>query len=136
MTAAIRRLPDWRPRLSAYLERVRRRPFAYGTHDCTLFAAGAVEAMTGVDLAVDFRGRYRSLKEGLKLARGSHLDILRRSFAPVDPAFASVGDIALIGEVGYPALGLFEGQHIFVLRDPEGLGLIPRAAATQAWQVA
>lgn len=128
------RLPDWRPRLVAYLAEVRTRPFAYGTHDCALFAAGAVEAMTGHDLAAEFRGRYASLKEGLKLAKGSHLQILRQHFEPVPTAFAAVGDLALIGEVGFPALGIFEGEMILVLRE-DGLGLISRAAATQAWKV-
>lgn len=128
------RLPDWRPRLAAYLEEVRTRPFAYGGHDCALFAAGAVEAMTGTDLAADYRGRYGSLKEGLKLVKGGHLAILRDHLRPVAPAFAQVGDIALIGEVGFPALGLIQGETILVLRE-DGLGLMPRAAATGVWQV-
>lgn len=128
------RVPDWRPRLVAYLEEVRTRPFAYGTHDCALFAAGAVQAMTGHDLAAEFRGQYASLKEGLKLAKGSHLQILRQHFESIPTAFAAVGDLALIGEVGFPALGIFEGEMILVLRE-DGLGLISRAAATQAWKV-
>ena len=130
----IARRPDWRPRLVAYLEEVRARPFAYGSHDCALFAAGAVMAMTGADLAADYRGRYTGLKEGLKLAGTSHLRILRQHFEEVPTAFAGVGDLALIGEVGFPALGIFEGEHILVLRE-DGLGLMPRAAATQAWRV-
>lgn len=129
-----RRLPDWRPRLVAYLEGVRARPFAYGSHDCALFAAGAVEAMTGIDPAGDYRGRYDSLKAGLKLVRGTHLDVLRRDFEAIPPAFAGVGDLALIGEVGFPAFGIFEGQHILVLRE-DGLGLMSRAAATAAYRV-
>jgi hypothetical protein len=130
----IARRPDWRPRLVAYLEGVRAQPFAFGQHDCALFAAGAVEAMTGVDLAEGYRGRYDSLKAGLKLVRGGHLALLRQSFDPIPPAFAGVGDLALIGEVGFPAFGIFEGQHVLVLRE-EGLGLMPRAAATQAYRV-
>jgi hypothetical protein len=73
-------------------------------------------------------------QEGLKLARGSHLRILKQRFAPVAPALAQVGDIALIGEVGFPALGIFEGGHVMVLRE-DGLGLMPRQAATQAYRV-
>ena len=130
----IARLPDWRPRLVAYLEEVRTRPFAYGAHDCALFAADAVRAMTGTDLAAEFRGRYATLKEGLKLAGTSHMQILRQHFEQGPTAFAQVGDIAVIGEVGFPALGLFEGEHILVLRE-DGLGRMARAAATQAWQV-
>ena len=32
--------------------------FVWGTLDCSLFAADAIKAMTGVDIAADFRGKY------------------------------------------------------------------------------
>jgi hypothetical protein len=35
-------------------------PFAWGGNDCALFAADAIEAITGIDIAADFRGRYRT----------------------------------------------------------------------------
>lgn len=131
----VARLPDWRPRLVAYLEEVRARPFAYGSHDCALFVAGAVEAMTGTDFAGNYRHQYDSLKSGLKLlSKGDHVAFLARLFEEIAPAFAQVGDIAVIGEIGTPALGVFEGEFILVLRD-EGIGRMPRAAATQAYRV-
>jgi len=173
----LHRLPDWRPRLVSFVNSVRARPFAYGTHDCALFAAGAVEAMTGVDLAKDWRGAYSSLKEGLHVLRNlpwsdvfipqsdyvrSHYDdsfdvddwvfdgtdteqqeadlktgpvaLVAHHFEKIPPAFAQIGDIAVIGEVGIPALGVFEGEMILVLRE-EGLGLMPRAAAACAYRV-
>lgn len=133
------RLPDWRPRLSAYLIEVASKPFAYGSHDCALFVAGAVQAMTGHDPAAAFKGQYSDLKSGLKHLRKaglqSHIDLADASFDPVPLAFAGVGDIAVIdvpGEV--PALGIFEGQHIAVPRET-GLGFVPREAATIAYRV-
>lgn len=129
------RRPDWRPRLVAYVEEVRALPFAYGTHDCALFVAGAVEVMTGFDAATGFRDRYDSLNGGLKLlTKGDHVALLGRLLEEVPVAFAQVGDIAVIGQVGIRALGLFEGEMILVLRD-EGLGHMPRSAATQAFRV-
>jgi hypothetical protein len=41
------RLPDWPARLDAYLRSRRDMPFAWGSNDCGMFAAGAVEAITG-----------------------------------------------------------------------------------------
>lgn len=129
------RRPDWRPRLVAYLEEVRARPFSYGTHDCALFVAGAVEAMTGFDAAAGFRDQYDSLKGGLKLlTKGDHVALVGRLLEEAPVAFAQVGDIAVIGEIGVPALGLFEGETILVLRD-EGLAHMPRAAATRSFRV-
>lgn len=39
------------------LERVHQ-PFEWGKNDCALFAADAVLAMTGTDIAAEFRGKY------------------------------------------------------------------------------
>jgi hypothetical protein len=64
------RLPDWETRLAAFLEPLRLRAFAWGKHDCCIFTAGAVEAMTGVDAMAEFRGRY-STQIGAKRARRS-----------------------------------------------------------------
>lgn len=42
----------------AFLSSRRDTPFAWGTNDCALFAADAIEAITGTDIASDFRGKY------------------------------------------------------------------------------
>jgi len=34
--------------------------FSWGSNDCALFAADAIQAQTGVDIAEKFRGRYRT----------------------------------------------------------------------------
>lgn len=142
------RLTDWRSRLTRYFTEVARRPLAYGQHDCALFAAGAVEAMTGVDLAAEFRGRYTTVVEGLDLlaAKGAadglegeidHVSVLPLLFQPVVAAFAQVGDIAVVPVPGsnLPALGILEGQHIAVLR-PDGMGFVPRENALATFRVA
>jgi hypothetical protein len=46
-TQPLRRLPDWPERLAGYLSAMRPHRFAWGTHDCVRFAAGAVHAVTG-----------------------------------------------------------------------------------------
>jgi hypothetical protein len=33
-------------------------PFVWGSQDCALFAADGIQAMIGVDIAADFRGKY------------------------------------------------------------------------------
>ncbi|MGF7180380.1 DUF6950 family protein [Tunturiibacter psychrotolerans] len=35
-------------------------PFKWGSNDCCLYAANAILACTGVDIASDFRGIYKS----------------------------------------------------------------------------
>jgi len=41
-----------------FLVNARSLPFAWGSHDCALFSANGIEAMTGVDIASEFRGIY------------------------------------------------------------------------------
>ena len=52
----VTRLEDWQSNLTDYLLRAERVPFRYGHQDCGLFVAGAIRAMTGVDVASTLRG--------------------------------------------------------------------------------
>lgn len=53
------RKPHWATRdFHAFLSRRCEIPFAWGTNDCALFAADAIEAITGTDIAAAFRGKY------------------------------------------------------------------------------
>src|SRR5690606_22731839 len=63
------RFTNWRTALNDYVHSVMSKPFIWGTHDCALWAAGAVLAMTGYDPAEKYRGRYKTLIGGLRLLR-------------------------------------------------------------------
>ena len=55
-------------------------------------------------------------------------------FAEVHPAFAQAGDLAVVpGEDGI-ALGIVQGENIYVLL-PTGFGLVNRLCATRAFVV-
>lgn len=58
------RFPDWPERWNAFVEERRNRPFQWGANDCGLFAADAVLAVTGTDIAKDWRG-YRTERGAL-----------------------------------------------------------------------
>lgn len=132
------RLPDWRPRLTAYLAETSHLGFRYGSNDCALFAAGAVRAMTGHDPAAAWRGTYTTLEGGFKRLRKAgfrdHFALVEELFAEGEPAFAQVGDIARVDGPEGPALGIFTGETIACLT-PRGLGHLPREAALRAWEV-
>lgn len=132
------RLPNWRGLLVAWVAGAATRPFAEGSHDCALFAAGAIAAMTGADPAAGYRGRYRSTRGGLRVLRraglADHLALADRHFARIAPAFARAGDLAAVAEAGGPCLGIVQGERIYVLR-PEGLATVPLTTAVTAWRV-
>ncbi|MDQ7775251.1 MAG: hypothetical protein Q4615_04710 [Paracoccus aminovorans] len=142
MTQTLTRLPDWRARFAAEMDRQRRDPFAWGTQDCALgLAAGAVEAITGADLRVGWRSKYKTPAGALKAIKAKGFDSLPDLIASllpeVPPAFADVGDIGVIeesdGALGH-ALCVVDASGLIVLTDA-GHGRRPRADMIRAFKV-
>ena len=137
----IQRLPDWLARLHDFIDSVKAAPFSWEA-DCALgFAAGAVQAQTGVDLAANLRGRHKTARGAMRTLRSMGVETLADAVALhlprlEHPSQAQIGDIALIptdGPFGY-ALGVFNGETI-VAPGVNGMGVLPRTAATQAFKV-
>jgi hypothetical protein len=132
------RLSDWRPRLHLWLQKVDGTPFSFGRHDCCLFGAGAVEAQTGVDLAADWRGRYTTMRGGLRVLRrvgyADHIDLISRHLTEAPRLMAAEGDIAILPEG--MAVGVVQGAAIYVLHPSGRLGLTSLSAATRIFRVA
>lgn len=141
MTQILIRLADWRARLAAEMDRQRRAPFSWGSQDCAMgLAAGAIEAITGQDLAASWRGRYSSpsgARRALQKAGFSAVSDLVGSLLPeIPPAFADVGDIGLINADGplKQALCVVDASGLIVLT-PEGHGRRPREDMIRAFKV-
>lgn len=133
------RRPDWRAQLGQYLAEVARRTFRPGAHDCALFAAGAVEAMTGFDAAAEWRGTYRTLAAGRRALQAAgfedHLALVATFCPEVSPAMASVGDlVAVPADDGEVALGVVQGAAIYCLT-PGGMALVSRLHVQKAFKV-
>tara|TARA_B000000460_G_scaffold249681_1_gene232616 strand:- start:5686 stop:6105 length:420 start_codon:yes stop_codon:yes gene_type:complete len=98
----MKRLENWRARLSDEMDRQRLTPFAWGGHDCGLgFAGGIVLALTGEDVAEPYRGRYTTMIGAARLLKSEGCDtvgdMLAKHFREIDPAQASVGDLGIVG---------------------------------------
>jgi len=100
------RLPGWEQRAAGYFRQVLEKPYAWGVHDCALFTAGAIEAMTGEDLGAPFRGAYHdqaSAEAVLRsLACNSVLDLPAHfGLQPVEPSHVRRGDVVAVeGRLG------------------------------------
>lgn len=134
------RRPDWHARLSAYLTKAGQQPFAEGSHDCALFVGGAVEAMTGTDPMAELRGRYQTTAEGLALLRSmGYADHLAWFSAQLDQmpkgARPAPGDVACIPGHDGPALGIVQGEAVYVLQPERGLGFAALSQVRRAWRV-
>lgn len=132
------RLPDWKTHLIAYLADAAHKAYRPGVHDCALFSAGAVLAMTGVDLAAGWRGRYTTLTRGLRVLRRAgyvdHIDLAARHFEKLHPAFAHLGDLAVIPSSEGPILGVMQGEGVYCLGLKQ-LRIEPRERAVRAFKV-
>ena len=130
---------DWRSRLSDYIDSVRFAPFEPGTMDCALFAAGAVLAMTGEDIARTWRGYDTLAKGAAKLRKAgfaTHVDALADVLEEIHPSQAALGDI-LAFEIDGPlklALGVCNGERAFAIRPEGGLGTLESLSAKRAFR--
>ena len=137
----MKRHPDWRRRLELYLRDISARAYRPGQHDCALFVAGAIHAMTGTDPARGWRG-YGSLKTGQARLRekgfADHVALVASLLPEITPILARAGDIAVVNSHerdGIPdALGVVQGAGIYVLRRT-GIGMVPLADATKAFRL-
>lgn len=135
MTGSSRR----RAALAAFLRKVARTPYEPGRNDCALFAAGAVDAMTWVDYAAPYRGRYTTLAGGIRILRrdgyADHIDLAAAHLREIEPALAKAGDIAVVpGDENLQALGVVQGEVVYVLT-PTGVGLVSRMEIQRAFEV-
>lgn len=132
---------DWKSRLTRYLLASRQRPFAYGTFDCALWVAGAIEAETGVDLGSSYRGRYTTYRGGLRVMRRDghrdHLAYFAAHLPEAPMAMAAAGDVVALGTDEGIALGIVQGAsgHAYVLPEGGGHGMLPLGLAERLLKV-
>lgn len=138
------RRPDWPERLASAIAAARHRPFRWGEHDCCLFTADCIAAVTGTDVAADWRGRYADHAGAWRLlsARGFRTlrdladDVARAHDWPtIAPLLAGRGDVALLcWPIGPPYLGVCAGERFAAVAD-EGLIWLDRGYAVAAWRI-
>lgn len=128
-------------------------PFAWGTNDCCIFPADAIQAMTGTDIAADFRGKYTDEASAFALIRtvtgGSTvadaaaycakkfgLEELADKTGRPTPLFAQRGDLVVLENAGGLIAGIvaLNGKQVISVAQ-SGLVRLPITAVTRAWRV-
>lgn len=134
------RKKGWEADLTAYIGSNARESFKPGKLDCGLFTMGAIEAMTGLDISGPFRGKYRTISAAMKIANSlGFADHVEYTASFLDeyssPLMARRGDVVALDDMeGVPALGVVQGENIYVL-GLQGLGLVPLTEAKRAFAV-
>jgi hypothetical protein len=147
----LQRREDWEGRLNDYLATVRKSGHRWGGGenevDCALAWAGAIEAMTDVDLMAEFRGRYASEEEAMSLIREAGFDdlasLLDDRLPRVPRPSAQRGDLIMVkgGALalawGSDALAIGEARAVTggPLLYPAGIVRVPRKDWRKAWKI-
>jgi hypothetical protein len=140
------RIDHWEHKLHDFLMSRAGKPFAWGSNDCCLFVADAIETIIGVDPAKDFRGKYSDQKEAFSQIKSitggstvedvANFEFSKLGFNSVPVLFAQRGDAVLLeGDQGL-ALGIvhLDGRHALFV-SAKGLSKLPVKNCKRAWRV-
>jgi hypothetical protein len=140
------RLLGWADRLRNYLLAQQDTPFAYGSFDCLSFAAGAVEALTGINIMARFRGTYTTHLGAMRIAHRVYgcrtvPDVLaammqEQGWSEVPPTFAQRGDVVLVAINDDLVVGIMHpnGREA-VITTNQGLWRVPLSSVRRAWKI-
>lgn len=139
-----RRHVNWPEKLNAAIDAVRATPFAWGSHDCCMFACSVINELIGVDPAADLRGAYRTRLGAARVLKRlggvegiAETRTAAHGFAALpSPAFAQRGDLVLADTAGEgPALGICVGGAV-AFSALVGLTFRKVGECRKAWRVA
>lgn len=122
-------------------------PFKWGSNDCALFAADGIQAITGLDIAADFRGKYtdeagafaliKSVTGGSTVADAAAWCAKKHGLKELEkPLFAQRGDLVAFEARGSFVAGLIHlnGRDIVAVGE-QGLYRFPITEVKRAWRV-
>ncbi len=141
-TQLITKKPNWVSLLGSFIEANRNTPFEYGEFDCCLAVCDAIEVITGIDPAEDFRGKYNSKAGAIKFITSWNgvegiADEVSNNYGleEVDPHFAGRGDVVLIKNEEH-ALGMIStcGRKVFAA-GKDGLKFVSKKEIVRAWRI-
>ena len=133
----MKRLHTWQTRFALLCIERQARPFEWGAHDCCLWAADAVHAITGQDFADGLRGTYATTAEAARMLAqvGGVRQLATEALGePVSPLMATVGDVVLFEQDGRELLAVCNGGTALAVA-ARGLEPLPMSAALAAWRV-
>lgn len=135
----LQRKGDWAARLHAHVDAGKLKAFDWANHNCGChWAGGAIEAMTGVDIASEYSAKTSKGLLAMMKRKGfkNVADLVASELPEIKISQAVMGDIAAIpvkDGFGF-TLGIVNGETILVLRE-DGMGLMPLFSAKRAFKV-
>src|ERR1700687_318805 len=139
------RFDFWPKLLDDFIASRRDTPFAWGAHDCCLFACDAVLAMTGEDLAEEFRGKYDSALGAQRVLKEFGCETVgelasriaqKRSLRELPHLYAQRGDVVLVVQESQSLLAIVthDGTEVWC-PGKDKLELYPLERCDRAWRI-
>lgn len=135
------RISNWPRALSDYISANEHQAFVWGSHDCILFATGAIEAITGHDPANHWKGRYHSPLSAARIFKnwGGFEEMIAtiaggEGFEEEPVTMARRGDLVLLHQRRWPNSGICLGVWS-AFAGPEHITLVKTAECVRAWRV-
>lgn len=134
----LKRKSDWAELLIAEINKAQKTPFKWGEHDCALFVADVILAMTDVDLAADLRGTYSTYKGSLKVIKKAGFktiqDIVDSKLENIEINQSIRGDVICVRTANGPALAINAGLTA-AAASTYGIESYHRSAWLKAWSI-
>lgn len=128
------RRETWPSDLDDFLKTVG--PFEWGQNDCCLFAANAIEAITGTDPAKSYRGYKTKLGAAKKLKGLSIEEVWTKEFGdPVNPKLLQRGDVVLFQNGQDQSVGVCLGIQFAAISEDGLIMLDMQKHAIMGWRV-
>jgi hypothetical protein len=132
------RRPDWLVELWLQVEAARDERFEYARHDCCLFVARCVDAMTESDFSARLRACYHDEATALAYLErmgGMQAAVTVHLGPPLErPAMARRGDVVMFHDgAGRETLGICTGE--LLATTGQGFTFQPMTLASVAWRV-
>ena len=144
----LKRARHWETRAFAqFLAARAKMPFAWGTNDCALFCADGILALTGVDIAAAFRGKYADEASALAaiqivcggstVADAAAWCAAQHGLAAWDkPLHAQRGDLVIAQNAAGPTAALVHLSGACLVTAGEGGTVrLPLRSILRAWHV-
>jgi len=110
--------------------------FAFGSHDCCMWACDVVLAVTGRDPVADLRGTYSTEEEAvIVMEAGGGLEAMAEArFGPeIKPLAAAAGDVGIIDTDLGPALVACGGTS-WLAASGFGVVAVDQSQVLRAWR--
>lgn len=132
---SLERTTGWESRLFGYIEEKKFTPFAWGTHDCCTFAAGAVFALTEQSVFTPAYSNAFEANSFMESVGGIEAWMTEQFGEPAAPLQGRRGDIAMLALPDRELLSVVVGEEV-VAPGEEHLLFYPIMTATKVWRIA